>query len=123
MGKQVTASRGLSMVRCWDQAIDVPPNTFTIGAASYSSVIRNLRGLGCIRAAVVNDTTGTLQVITSWRVGGAYSIAKSMTTTLDALSGYYVNDALVPVAKPFTYLKFVGTLGTNFELGGYATPC
>ena len=123
MGKQVTASRGMSMVRCWDQAIDVPPNTFTAGAASYSSAIRNLRGLGCIKTAVVNDNTGTLQVVTAWRVAGPFSVAKQGTTILDALSGYYVNDQAVPVVKPFTFLKFVGTLGANFELGGYATPC
>lgn len=108
------------------EGVVVPPNTFTVGAVSFTSDSRNGQGHAAVHAAVSNNTVGDLRILQAWRSTGPFVLTHKVTTALDAISGLQTGELIVPVTRRFVKVAFIpagaGTLGADFEIGFYFEP-
>jgi len=118
------AKSGMSATRQFFEHVVLPPNTFSGGANTWTSNIRDGRGHAEYHIAAVNDTAFTLQVQHSWRTSGVFTEDQTVPSVLDPVSGKHVADIVSPVTK--RYLKVLVTIPApglaNFELGWYFQP-
>jgi hypothetical protein len=120
------AKSGLTATRQFPEKILEPPNTFTGGATSFTSGIRDGKGHSSLHVAAANATPFTLKILHSWRTTGPFTLHKGVLSTLDVETFLFVAEVLLPVAK--RYVKIVVDapgpgLDTNtFEIGAYFLP-
>jgi hypothetical protein len=105
----------------------VPPNTFTVGAVSFTSDSRNGQGHAAVHAAVSNNTVGELQIFQAWRADGPFVLTHKVTTALEAVSGLHTAEIIAPVSRRFVRVTFIPAaappgLGAAFEIGFYFEP-
>jgi hypothetical protein len=117
----------LTAVRQTFENILTPPNTFTIGAASFSGPIRDGKGHSEVHAAVNNGLVpGTLRVMQAWLSAGPYVQVASVATSLDPIAAIQKADIVVPVVRRFVFILFSPTsppgLDAAFQLGSYFQP-
>jgi hypothetical protein len=116
------AKSGLSAVRQFTEKWLEPPFTFTEGAAVFNTSVRDGKGHSALHVNALNNTAGTLLVLMSNRSGGPFVIVATQPTALDAESSLHSIDITVPMYRRFVKLRFVGTLGADFEMGAYFLP-
>lgn len=119
------AKSGLSAVRMFPESVLTPPNSFTVGAASFTSAIRDGKGHAEYHVGVVNDTAFTLQIQHAWLSTGQFTEDQTIASVADPVTGKQVAEIIAPVTKRF--IKVVVTapapgLGANFEAGIYFQP-
>lgn len=119
------AKSGLSAVRQFPESVAAPPNTYTGGAPSFTSSIRDGKGHAEYHIAAVNDTAFTLQVQHAWLSTGIFTEDQLISSVLDPVSGMHVAEIIAPVTKRFVKVVIdapVPGLGANFEFGMYFQP-
>lgn len=119
------AKSGMSAVRQYPETVTTPPNTFAVGASTFTSGIRDGKGHSEYHVGVVNDTAFSLQVQHSWRTTGSFTEDQTIASVLDPVSGLHIAEIIAPVTKK--YIKALVTvggagLGANFEIGIYFLP-
>jgi hypothetical protein len=123
------AKSGLSAVRQFVEKFFglQPPNTFSVGAPSFTSNIHDGQGHSSIHVSVTNNTQGSLQVLMAWRPTGPFVQIFQKTTAVDPESGLHVAEVVCPVVRRYVKVRFTPSatppgLGANFELGSYFLP-
>jgi len=120
------AKSGLSAVRQFFERLVglIPPNTYVVGAASFTSGIRDGQGHSSIHASVTNNTTGSLQVLMAWRSTGPFVQVYQKDTAADPVTGLFTAEIVCPVLRRFVKVVFTppAGLGAGFELGSYFLP-
>jgi hypothetical protein len=117
------AKSGLSAVRQFPESVLAPPNTFIVGAASFTSAIRDGKGHSEYHVAAVNATAFTLQVQHSWRSSGVFTEDQVVSSIVDPVSGKHVAEIIAPVTKRFIKVVVKDVLlAADFELGVYFQP-
>jgi len=119
------AKSGLTAVRQYPEKIIEPPNTFTVGAPTFTSAVRDGRGHSSLHVGVVNNTAFTLKILHSWRPTGPFTLDQSVTSIADSETGFQVAEIIIPLKKRF--IKIVvdapgAGLGIDFEIGAYFLP-
>lgn len=116
------AKSGLTAVRqTWEDWL-IPPITFTPGAGSFTSSIRDGKGQAAAHIGISNDNVFTLAVFQAWQSAGPFIQTQKVTATLDPASGLFTCDVLIPINRRFLKFVVTGTLGNNFEAGAYLQP-
>lgn len=119
------AKSGLSAVRQFPEPVLSPPNDFTLGAASFTSAIRDGRGHAEYHVGVVNANPFTLQVQHSWRSTGAFTEDQTVASVVDPVTGKSVAEIVAPVTKRFIKVLVsvpAPGLAADFEAGIYFQP-
>ena len=109
-----------SATRQTPYVLELPPNDYVVGAAvNYDTPTRDLLGCSEIRAAVVNNTAGNLDLMAAWTPTDTFVAVLSGPTVLDAVSGLQIASVNVPVTFRYWFVRFrhVLTLGADFRLG------
>ena len=127
----VKAKSGLTSVRQEIQVVEIPPNlTAVLGAASYTMpAFMYAAGFASARVGVTNDTSGELEIISTYIVaGGNHIVQAGATTILDpGGSGLFIADLVVPITRRYYLAKFTPAatppgIGASFEMGMYFLP-
>lgn len=117
------AKSGLSAVRSFTENLLNAGISFTEGAASYTSDVRDGRGHAEYHLSVINDNSFTLSIQHSGRnVAADFTRDQLISSTLDAVSGYHFVDITAPVTKRFMKFVVTGTLGAAFDVAWYFQP-